>query len=118
MKSKHSIFFALSHRNNSNKGRKRGKEREGANENREKRKEPILKTTLRVSFSPHNEPLLADGLISPQTEVSEASGGNDLEVAPIQKILYDCELLDRVADTEWDSTSSRLIFRRSAGLKN
>ncbi|CAH9134660.1 unnamed protein product [Cuscuta epithymum] len=79
----------------------------------------ILETTsLRVSYSPHSK-LLVGGLVSPQTAVLEpnASGGNNLEVTPVQLSLYDRELLDRVADTEWDSASSRLLPRRSARLK-
>ncbi|CAH9082904.1 unnamed protein product [Cuscuta epithymum] len=79
----------------------------------------ILETTsLRVSYSPHSK-LLAGGLVSPQTAVLElnASGGNNLEVTPVQLSLYDRELLDRVADTEWDSASSGLLPRRSARLK-
>ncbi|CAH9139141.1 unnamed protein product [Cuscuta epithymum] len=79
----------------------------------------ILETTpFRVSYSPHSE-LLVDGLVSPQTVVLEpnASGGNNLEVTPVQMTLSDRELLDRVADAEWDSACSRLLPRRSARLK-
>ncbi|CAH9094658.1 unnamed protein product [Cuscuta europaea] len=69
----------------------------------------ILETTLfRVSFSPHSKPLLADGLVVSE---SNASGGKDLEVTPLQRVLSDRELLDRVTDTEWDSASSRLLPR-------
>ncbi|CAH9089959.1 unnamed protein product [Cuscuta europaea] len=68
----------------------------------------ILETTpLQVSFSPHNiEPLLADELVSPQTEVLEYINIMlrvvkilKLRLFSVQRTLSDRELLDRVADT-------------------
>ncbi|CAH9113626.1 unnamed protein product [Cuscuta europaea] len=78
----------------------------------------IIETTpLRVCFSPvNNEPLLADGLVSIEVLEYNASCEKDIEVTPIQRLLSDRELLDRVADTEWDSASSRLLPRWSARL--